>query len=300
MIAWVVLALTGCAPAPTQAPSADHVAYIATLEADYQSRVDRLASETGWLTLVALTWLDKGTHAIGSAQDSAVIVPEYSAPAQLGTLTRTGTEVGFEPAGDLDITADGAPITDTLILRSDAHEDGPAKVVYNTLTFYVIERQGKIGIRAKDSAHPARAAFDGIPRFAPEASFKVTARLALFDEPRLVAYPTAIGTTDKASVPGELHFEIAGTTHVLLPFQDAPDEDMFIVFADKTSGIETYGGGRFLGASPADAEGRVILDFNTATNPPCAFTPFATCPLPPTDNRLAVRIEAGEKTPAGH
>ncbi|MCO4746800.1 MAG: DUF1684 domain-containing protein [Proteobacteria bacterium] len=300
----LVALATGCgspevspeAPAPEVAEDA----YTTAIKATWKERDDRLATERGWLTLVGLSWLEEGDTVIGSTEDAGVPLPDWSAPATLGKLTRTGTEVRFTPADGVEVSDEEAVLTEAVTLLADAHEDGPTVLTHKTLTFYVIERQGKIGIRAKDSAHPDRTAFTGVPHFDVDAAFKVSATLERYDEPRPLQFPTAIGTTEEALVPGVLTFELNGATHTLLPFQDAPDEEMFIVFADGTSGIETYGAGRFLGAPAADSDGKVELDFNTATNPPCAFTPFATCPLPPSENRLSARVEAGEKTPAGH
>ncbi|TNE86673.1 MAG: DUF1684 domain-containing protein [Deltaproteobacteria bacterium] len=300
----VLLGLIACGPTEPEAtddlpPDKVADAYIAELEAEWKEREDRLSAESGWLTLVALTWLDEGENSLGSEPGSFVALPEWSAPASLGTLHREGEVVTLHPAEGSGLMHGDEPVTAPLRLLHDGEEDGPTRITREGLTFYVIERQGKIGIRAKDTRHPAREAFHGIPRFAADRAWRVEATFEPFDEPRKLAFPTAIGTTDEATVPGLLRFEVDGASYTLMPFQDEPSEPMFLVFADQTSGIETYGGGRFLGAE-APKDGVVVLDFNTATNPPCAFTPYATCPLPPQDNRLAVRVEAGEKTPAGH
>lgn len=287
------------ASAPQEASGAVDPGYMANLEEEWKQREASLVSESGWLTLVALSWLEEGESTIGSGEGSVVALPEWSAPARLGALRRQGTRVVLEPAPEAGLMHEGAPVHAALELLADTAEGGPTRVTREGLTFYVIERQGKIGVRAKDTRHPDRTHFAGIPRFPASESWRVEARFEPFTEPRKVRFPTAIGTTDEATVPGEVVFEVDGEELRLLPFQDEPSDPLFFVFADKTSGIETYGGGRFLGAE-APVDGRVVIDFNTATNPPCAFTPFATCPLPPAENRLAVRVEAGEKVPAGH
>ena len=286
-------------PEPADAPAEDP-AFVEQTQAAWTERAERLSAERGWLTLVALSWLEPGSSNIGSAEDSPVKLPDWSAPAELGTLSRDGEVVTLQPAPDVTLHIEDKPVEGPVVLRHDGAEDGPVRVSYKTLQFWIIERQGKIGVRARDSAHPARRDFDGIPHFEPTQQFRVSATLQTWDEPRIVSFPTAIGTTDEARVPGEVSFELNGQRMTLLPFQDDPEDDLFFVFADATSGIETYGGGRFLYADPPGEDGAVVLDFNRATNPPCAFTPFATCPLPPAGNRLSTRVEAGEKSPAGH
>jgi len=146
----------------------------------------------------------------------------------------------------------------------------------------------------KDSASPARLTFTGVERYPVDPRWRVEARLEA-DSARSIAIPNVLGQVSEEPCPGRLVFTLDGRECALWPL-GAPGEELFIVFADATSGAETYGAGRFLSAPAPDAAGRATLDFNRAVNPPCAFSPYATCPLPPAGNALAVAVRAGEKT----
>jgi len=162
------------------------------------------------------------------------------------------------------------------------------------LTFYVISRGDRLGVRVKDPEGPARTGFTGLEHFPVDPRFRVRARLEAYPEPREVEIPTAVGTEETMLAPGRLHFELGGRQLSLAPFvESAEDDRYFIVFSDATSGETTYGAGRFLSADAA-RDGATTLDFNRAYSPPCAFTPHATCPLPPSGNRLQVAVTAGE------
>jgi uncharacterized protein (DUF1684 family) len=177
----------------------------------------------------------------------------------------------------------------------------PTKVTIGTLTFHVIERGGKQGIRLSDTDSEARKAFSGIERFPVDPKWRIEAR---FTPPeankKTISIPTVIpGVTEEMEVAGTATFSIDGKEYRLEPVLEKGSTELFFIFKDRTAGKETYGAGRFLYAKPAQ-DGKVILDFNKAYNPPCALTPFATCPLPPRENSLSVRIEAGEKNYGQH
>jgi uncharacterized protein len=158
----------------------------------------------------------------------------------------------------------------------------------------VIDRGGKKALRVKDSAADRRTHFLGLDYFPVDESWRIVARWVPFEKPRLLPITNLLGQTAPEPVPGKAVFERDGKTYELLPIDEGPGEPLFFVIADATSGKETYGGGRFLYADePKD--GQIVLDFNRAQNPPCAFTPFATCPLPPKENRLPFAVTAGEK-----
>ena len=196
------------------------------------------------------------------------------------------------------MSVDGVAIEGSIDLRPDI--PGPPTIVsVGDLRFHVIERGDKRFLRVKDTRHPRLAGFEGIERFPVEARWRVPARIEPFDPPRGVMVPNVLGQLEESPSPGELVFELAGRECRLTPI-GAPGEDLFIIFADRTSGDATYGGGRFLSASAPDSDGRVVLDFNRAVNPPCVFSPFATCPLPPRGNILEVAVTAGEKVWGDH
>jgi uncharacterized protein (DUF1684 family) len=181
----------------------------------------------------------------------------------------------------------------TVELASDL-EDEPTVLELGSLRFHLIDRAGRLGIRVKDTESPALAAFVGMDYFPVDPSWRIVASFEAFDQPKTIEVPNVLGSSFAEPAPGIARFERDGRRWELTPVGE-PGEPLFFVFGDATNGGETYGGGRFLSAPPA-ANGTVILDFNKAFNPPCVFTPHATCPLPPPQNKLALAVQAGEKT----
>jgi uncharacterized protein (DUF1684 family) len=188
---------------------------------------------------------------------------------------------------------EGAPVGE-LDLATDAAGD-PTLLELGPLLFHAIDRGGRIGIRLKDRESPLIAEFTGIERFAPDESWRVVARFERYDPPRTIQVPNIIGPDLPETCPGRLLFEHGGESYTLEPTGE-PGDDLFVVFGDATNGKTTYGGGRFLYAEWPGGDGTTVLDFNRAYNPPCVFTPWATCPLPTKDNKLEIAIEAGEKS----
>jgi uncharacterized protein (DUF1684 family) len=185
-------------------------------------------------------------------------------------------------------------------LRSDADEGGPDLLGLGRLSIKVIARGQRLGLRVIDPESETRRGFHGIDSFPIDPRLRFAARFTPHEPPREIDIPTVIGTVETGLSPGYVEFDLDGRTHRLEPVvQDVDDPEWFFIFRDETSGEETYGSGRFLYA-PAPADGVVDLDFNRSYNPPCAFTPYATCPLPPRENWLDVRIEAGEKRYGDH
>ena len=255
-------------------------------------RAERLRAEDGWLTLVGLFWLEPGPNAVGSASGNRVVFPEGKAPAFVGSLTRNGEFVTFHGAPGAGVTSEGKPVT-TLPLSSDRAES-PTVLQLGSLSFYVIQRGERVGVRVKDSQSEARRRFHGIETFPTDPRWRVEARFEPYEPPRSISVPNVLGSVDSESCPGALVFEIEGKSYRLDPVLEKGETDYFLIFGDRTNGAETYGAGRFLYAPPP-VNGRTVLDFNKAYNPPCVFTPYATCPLPPAQNKLPIRIEAGEK-----
>jgi uncharacterized protein len=287
-------ALMGGAPASPPAEPPEHRQEIERWRA---RRLERLRSPEGWLTLVGLFWLEPGKNAVGSDPGNRVVLPAGKAAPFLGTLDRSGDAVTFHGAPGAGVTSSGAPVA-TLALRSDKDGD-PTPLSVGTLTFYVISRGDRLGVRVKDSDSEARLGFHGLDYFPIDPSWRVEARFEPYDPPKKVAVPNILGSVDQEDCPGALVFQRDGKTYRLDPVLERGETDFFVIFGDRTNGTDTYGAGRFLYASPP-VGGRTVLDFNKAYNPPCVFTPFATCPLPPAENRLPTRVEAGEKAYAKH
>lgn len=284
-------------PEATAAGGAD--GYREEIEAWRAERVEGLKAEGGWLSLAGLHWLPEGESSIGSQPMGGVVLPA-SAPARVGTLTRAGDRVALELAPGVEATHDGEPFR-RLELTADGAEGEPTVVELGTLSFHVIRRGERIGLRVKDSQAPSRTGFIGIESFPVDPRWRLDARFEPYDPPRQIEVDDYSGGTQESTVPGAVVFEVDGRGHRL----DAIDagEQLFLIFADRTSGDTTYGGGRYLYAEKPGADGRVVVDFNKAYNPPCVFTPYATCPLPPRQNRLDLAVEAGEKkyeAPGGH
>jgi hypothetical protein len=292
------LALAGCAreSAPPPDPGA-----VAAIEQWQDEREERLR-ESIWLQLVGLHWLEPGEPArFGSAPDAAVAFPAGAAPAHAGTLRVEDGTVVVEPAPGAELTVAGEPVTGPRPLAPDTAPDGPDRLGIGRLTAWVIERDGRFALRVADPQSPTRRGFTGLEFFPPDPAWQVPGRYEPFDEPHAVEIPTTVGTTTM-NAPGELVFEVDGDRHQLTAFAEDPfAEGFFVVFSDRTSGESTYGAGRFLSVPPPGPEGEVVIDFNRAYNPPCAFSAFATCPLPPPENRLPVAVTAGERRyAAGH
>jgi uncharacterized protein len=258
-------------------------------------REARLRADGGWLTVVGLIWLREGRNSFGSDAACDIVLPPGSAPAVAGafSLAEGRVSVALEPgvAGSIGQRA----VTGSVELRPDT-AGAPDVLELGRLSLHVIERSGRLGIRLKDRESPLRKAFTGLSWFPIAERYRIEARFVRYDPPKALKVQNVLGNVSPMPSPGRAEFTIDGRTVQLDGVLEEPDAtELFFIFRDQTSGQETYGAGRFLYAEmPKD--GKLVLDFNKAYSPPCAFTPYATCPLPPLQNRLPVRIEAGEKT----
>ncbi len=274
-------------------------AYVAEVDAWHAGRVARLTTDTGWLTLVGLHALAPGTNTLGSGEDAGVRLTP-AAPPRLGAIELAADgAVAFraDPQAQVFLAGDPqrGPVT-ALDLATDAAGE-PTVLSCGSLLLHVIDRGGRLFLRVKDRQAEALRTFTGIDRFPVDPRWRVTARL----EPGTgtVRVPNVLGQVDEEPSPGTLVFTLDGTECRLVP-TGAPGQDLFIVFGDRSNGPETYPGGRFLSAGPPADDGTVVLDFNRAVNPPCAFSDFATCPLPPAGNTLPLADTAGEKRWGSH
>ena len=273
-------------------------AYKASVDTWHSEREARLRAEDGWLTLIGLDWLQPGENTLGSAPDSRVLLPEGTAPAKAGLLVLEPSAVRLRPFPGNGLLLNGMPATES-VLKTDV-DGNPDVMKAGRVSFYVIRRGDRFGIRLKDPEAPVRKAFRGIPRYPVNPAWRVEAAFVPYDVPKVRVIPTVIGTSDTMSAPGLLHFKVRGRDITLEPMIEDPAEpQLFLIFRDATSGKGSYPAGRFLYAD-LPKQGKVILDFNRAINPPCAFSHFATCPLPPKQNQLPISIPAGEKDPGLH
>jgi len=250
-------------------------AFQAEWKAWHEQRVAALRRPQGWLALTGLHWLKPGANTV---------------PGLPGTFTVDGKGVSLSAKAGDGWTVGGAPAT-ARALATDATA-APDRLQVGSRAAMVIERSGKLAVRVWDAESPVRSGFTGIETFRPDPRWRVTARWEAYPAPRPVEVPSVTGDVTVEQAPGRAVFTVEGTECALEPTQDG--DALFFVFKDRTAPRETYGAGRFLVAE-GPRDGTVVLDFNRAYNPPCAFTPFATCPLPTPQNVLPVRIEAGEK-----
>jgi uncharacterized protein (DUF1684 family) len=266
------------------------------IERWHAGRITRLTAPDGWLSLVGLEWLRPGANTIGSAVGNDIVIA--NAPAHLGAVewAQDGTlTVILDPASGA--TIDGKPGLRAPLI-DDSHPK-PTVVAFGTLSFVAIDRSGRKGLRVRDSAARTRTDFRGIERFPIDPAWRVEADWQQLDPPFQLATSTVIGTIENYPAPGMATFHRDGKRLTLYPVLETPDATrLFVFFADLTSGAETHGAARFLYADMPEGN-RIVLDFNQAYNPPCAFTPHATCPLAPPENRLGIRVLAGERQPAG-
>jgi uncharacterized protein (DUF1684 family) len=257
-------------------------------------RLTELTNETGWLSLVGLFWLTPGDNTFGRAPSNTLVLDNPNLADTAGTFTLAGDKVTFTAKPGSGITHGGQPVG-TIELICDARES-PTVVSSGPLRFFIIERAGKYGVRVRDLASPRRRNFKGLEYFPIATDWVFDARFEPYEPQRHIKIVNILGLEEDMVSPGAVVFTRKGQEVRLDTVLDGPDPtDLFIMFADATSGHATYGAGRFLHA-PFATNGRTVVDFNKAYNPPCAFNNFATCPLPPYQNRLKLEITAGEKT----
>jgi uncharacterized protein len=241
-----------------------------------QKRDQSLRSEDSWLTLVGLFWLKPGDNTMGSADSNNFVLPKGSAPDHLGTLHLEGDWVTFT-------SPEGSPRT------LSYKEENPDVVHVGSISFYVIKRGDKLGVRVKDSASPVRKNFIGMKYFPINPAFRFEAKF--IPDSKKIPILNIVGQTEMEESPGVVEFSYQGQQYQLRPIYEG--DTLFFLFKDPTNKTKTYQAGGMLN-TPLPVNGKVDLDFNLSYNPPCTFTPYATCPLPPKENTLPFPVEAGE------
>ena len=264
------------------------------------SRAARLQAPEGWLSLIGLDWLKEGDNSFGAAEDNTfAIEAKVSAHLAVVRLVKGALRLVAPPAGfPNELLLDGQPAKEQALFADDS--PNPSKLSIGTVAIIIIHRDDRYALRIKDSKAPTRTAFHGLKWYAPNSTYRVHAKWVPYNPPKTLDIPTILGTVSKLSAPGAAEFTIDGKTLRLEPVLEEPDsKELFFIMRDTTSKTTTYGAGRFLYTELPDhgltQPGEVMLDFNRLINPPCAFTAYATCPLPPPQNRLQVDIPAGEQ-----
>ena len=275
-------------------PEEAHAAAIAAFRAQ---RVEDLLAEDGWLTVIGLEWLELVDNRVGSGDDNDIVLP--GGPPRLGvvTVTESGeTRIALDPAADA--TIGGKPVRHARLVDSEEDYHHPTVVRYGIHNFYIVDRDGRKGLRIKDNENADRRRFPGLDYFDVDLSWRVEADWVPLDPPREMLVATGWGNISTKIAKHKAVFSRDGKTYELFPVPNQ-NTDLMFVLADRTSGRETYGACRFLIGELLD-EKKIVLDFNKAVNTPCAFSAFATCPIAPPENRLTLRITAGEKTYKSH
>ena len=292
LLALSALALLASSCART-VPKIDPATYAREIEQYRAKRIADLTSETGWLTLIGLFWLKDGENKFGSDLKNDIVLPKQKVKPFTGTIVLKDGVLRLEAPPQSGLTVENQPVT-SLELKSDA--DGKATVFnLGSLNFQIIKRGDKFGLRVRDKDNPDRKRFTGTESYPANLNWRIEARFEPYNPPKPLAIMNVLNMESDETSPGAVRFEVDGKTYRLDAVSEKDEPRLFMIFADHTSGKETYGAGRYLYVDPPDSSGRVVIDFNKAYSPPCAFTNFATCPLPPEQNRLPLTIEAGEK-----
>jgi uncharacterized protein len=282
---FLICLLSGCSKKTETDP-----AYASEISNWHNKRIQNLKKETGWLNLVGLYWLKQGTNTIGSDPSNDIIFPSGAVP-KIGTITLKDSVATLNVNADINVAIDNKSVKEAL-LQNDI-SGNPTVITCGHYRWTIIKRGSKYGIRLRDLISPDVKNFPGIDTYPVDKSWRIDAVYNKFPEPRKLMVPTILGTVEENIANGNLTFTIDNKPYSLIPIVE--DGSYFLIFADETNGEETYGAGRFLYTKLPDSTGKVILDFNKAYNPPCAFTKYATCPLPPKENYLHLKITAGEK-----
>lgn len=311
-IGCIALSLTLCLPAcrdQTPAASADAAsaaqapavpadpAFAQAQQAWRDQRRENLLKPDGWTSLIGLHWIEPGPHYFGSAGDNGIRLA--MGPEHFGMIDlRSDGKIRFAPERGVPLTLDDQPLKGATILVSDADggENGPSRLGFDEGKGLatVIKRGDRYALRVKHADAPTRTGFAGLQYWPADPSWRIEGKFVPHPPGKTIDIADIIGTLSPVPNPGAIEFQRDGKTYRLEAL-DEGEPELFLVFADRTSGHDSYGAGRFLYAPKPDAQNRVVLDFNRSYNPPCAFTPFATCPLPPPENRLDLAVLSGEK-----
>lgn len=276
------------------APQETDELYIRDVEQWRSNRLASLTSPQGWTTLIGLYWLEPGIHRFGADSSNPIIFP--SGPAHLGTLhVDSVVRVRIHP--DHQVYSDGQ-VVDSMVMVDDL-SGKPTLLNWEHYYWLIIKRGDKFALRLRDTLASTRRNLHELPHFPVDKKWRVDAQFIPADSGHTLPITNMVGQTEATASPGHLVFKLDGQDYRLAALE-GNDHEYFIIIADETTGVETYGGGRYLYIPKADEQGHTIIDFNKAYNPPCVFSPFATCPLPPKENHLPVAILAGEKNLADH
>ncbi len=283
------LFIVACA---TSKKSGSGSSYEGEIDSWRAKRLSALKSPEGWFSLVGLYWLESDQATIGSDPSADIVFPE-NAPFRVGQLSRVGEAFALSVPDSVSVMIDNKKVTDTL-LQTDMGDQAPTIVEHGSFKWHIINRGRRFGIRLKDTLQVQRVHIPEILYFPVSEKWKIPATFVATKEKVTIPIQNVIGMTIPTQVKGHLKFSFEEKEHELLALEGG-NQSYFVIFADKTTYLQTYGGGRYLDVDIADENGQTFIDFNKAYNPPCVFTEYATCPLPPLENYLTFEVQAGEK-----
>ncbi|HEB61637.1 MAG TPA: DUF1684 domain-containing protein [Bacteroidetes bacterium] len=279
-----------------QTTDQNSVEYIASINQWQKERIKKLTAADGWTTLTGLHSLKEGSNTFGSAEDMDIQFPK-KAPKHIGSFILDSARVVIDLKEDLGVTIDGQEKQIT-VLKTD-QTDAPNIMNWKSIYWFIIKRGDKHYVRVRDTLNVLRQELKSIPHFPIDQKWKIKANFQANKNDSKVTMENVLGMKMDRTIEGTLHFDYDGKNHELVAL-DGGKEKLFLIIADDSTGDETYGGGRYLYIPRADKNNQTFIDFNQAENPPCAFTKYATCLLPPKENHLAFKITAGEKNYGGH
>ena len=265
-------------------------AYEAEINKWHDKRIEEVKAPNGWLNLIGLYWLEPGINSVGSGENNTIVFPKGTLPEKAGYFLVKDNTVSLTVDKGVDILSNGAGITNGIIFHPDSAKN--PQLAFGSLRWNIIKRDTKLGVRVRDLESKALKDFKGVERFPIDPQWKLTAHFEKADSLKTIDITNVLGQTTPQNSPGAIVFERDGKKYKLDALEGK--DEFFIVFADATTGKETYGGGRFIYVKKPSEDGNTVIDFNKAYNPPCVFSPYATCPLPPKQNVLQIEIKAGE------
>jgi uncharacterized protein (DUF1684 family) len=293
----LIVVLASCAPKQQDITQDQHKVLIEEWDA---KRVEELKAPNGWLNLAGLFWLKEGINTFGSGESNDIVFPGGKIADRAGYFMLNNGMVTMEVQGESIINVKGEPVETLIAWHPDSTSAAAPRMVHGSLLWFVIKRDNQYGIRLRDLEGQGVRQFQGIDRYPVDLKWRLKARFEKAAPGKTIDITNVLGQTTPNPHLGTLAFTIDDTEYRLEAIKDS-DDDLFVIFGDETNALETYPAGRFIYVPPADETGMTIIDFNQSENPPCAFTTFATCPLPPRQNVLPVAITAGEKNyDAGH
>jgi len=293
---FLTLLILGCNSKKSTEVTVNLPAYKSEIEQWHQKRVEDLKSTNGWLNLAGLFWLKEGVSTFGSDDSNDIVFPKDKIPSKAGIFLLQNGIVTMTTLPDVEIKSDEKPMKTGVIFHPDSTRQ--PKLSHGSLHWFIIKRDNQFGVRLRDMESTTVKEFHGIERYDVDPEFRTEAMLEIPTSPKKIDITNVLGQTTAQESPGTLVFAINDKEYRLDALLEG--EELFVIFGDPTNEKETYPSGRYLYAKKPGADGKTILDFNKAYNPPCAFTPFATCPLPPSQNVLPIAITAGEKNYKGY